>query len=253
MQDLSFEAQMGFITARILVQLPDGRSSIGTGFLFLVPSPDGSGTTKTMLISNRHVFVDPKAKITISFNRKKSDGTPDYGNTIDFIQDNFEDIYYSHPDQTVDLACVNVSQISHTDAYFQVIGVEFFKHEDFSGVHPGEKVFFVGYPENRYDIINNLPLIRTGTIASIPSIDFNGKGQIVLDAQVFQGSSGSPVFCAKDGNYFLAGVISETMIRHAQLQTMNTNLAQVGVSQILGLGIVVKQRHVKELLSLVQF
>lgn len=253
MLDMSFEAQIAFITARIFVQLPDGRSSIGTGFLFLLPSPSGSGATKTMLISNRHVFVDPKAKITISFNRKKADGSPDYGNTISFTEDNFEHLYYSHPEQEVDLACINASQLSHTDAYFQTIGPEFLAHQNYDGIHPGETVRFIGYPENRYDVQNNLPLIRTGTIASIPSVDFNGKGQIVLDAQVFQGSSGSPVFCAKDGNYFLLGVISETMIRHAQLQTVRTSTTQVGVTQILGLGIVVKQRHVKELLDLVQF
>lgn len=85
----------------------------------------------------------------------------------------------------------------------------------------------------------------------MPDVDFNGKGQIVIDAQIFQGSSGSPVFVHWDGEYSLLGVVSQTMIRHSQLQTLPANMPQVGVEQTLGLGIVIKQRHVQELIDYV--
>ena len=39
------------------------------------------------------------------------------------------------------------------------------------------------------------------------------------------------------------------MIRHSQLQTLPTNMLQVGVEQVLGLGIVIKQRHVQQLID----
>ena len=83
----------------------------------------------------------------------------------------------------------------------------------------------------------------------MPNIDFNGRGQIVIDAQIFPGSSGSPVFVAWDGRYSLLGVVSQTMIRHSQLQTLPVNMPLVGIEQMLGLGIVVKQRHVQELIN----
>mgnify|MGYP003291781313 CR=1 FL=1 len=56
----------------------------------------------------------------------------------------------------------------------------------------GNKIVVEG--SYRYDKKNNLPLVRTGTIASHPRKDFNGLPQFVIDAQVFPGSSGSPVF-----------------------------------------------------------
>ncbi len=246
----TLDKAIAFITARIFVQL-DGtqRSSIGTGFLYLAKLNDGSERTLTLLISNKHVFLDPHGTITISLNKKKADGTPDYGNTIDFVQKDFQEVYVPHPDAGIDLACINASQITHTDAFYKTLNDQFLNTPNYENINTGSSALFVGYPENRYDVVNNLPLIRKGSIASLPAVDFNGKGQIVIDAQVFQGSSGSPVFTANNGHYLLLGVVTETMIRHAQLQTLPANFPQVGVQQILGLGIIIKQRHVKELID----
>ena len=249
MSEISFEHEIAFIAARIAIEAPDGTSSIGSGFFYQAPLNDGTDRSITLLISNKHVFIDPKGKLSVSLNKKDSEGNPEYGNIKPFESSNFEKMYFAHPDSDVDLACVNVSGISHTDAFYKNLNSEFLKPIDYEKVVPSSEVIFVGYPENRYDMVNNLPLIRKGSIASMPSIDFNGKGQIVIDAQVFQGSSGSPVFVASGTNYVLLGVVSETMIRHSQLQTLPANLPQVGVQQILGLGIVVKQKHVQELID----
>jgi hypothetical protein len=104
---------------------------------------------------------------------------------------------------------------------------------------PGNEVWFVGYPENRFDTVNNLPILRRGYIASLPKIDFEGRKQFLIDAQVFPGSSGSPVFTALNGKMQLLGIVSETMIKHGQLQMLPTAQA-IGVQQIIGLGIVLK-------------
>ena len=57
-----------------------------------------------------------------------------------------------------------------------------------------ENVLFVGYPDNRYDAKNDLPLVRQGLIASHPKYDYNGDPVFIIDVQVFLGSSGSPVY-----------------------------------------------------------
>ena len=49
--------------------------------------------------------------------------------------------------------------------------------------------------------------------------------------------------------YSLLGVVSDTMLRESRLEILQTNMPPVGVKQILGLGIVVKQRHVQELIN----
>lgn len=245
-----FEQEISYLTARIEVAARGAASfSIGTGFFYRAALKDGSGRSLTLLISNRHVFIDSSLVLSIKLNRKDGEGKPVYGDVQSFTQDGFAHVYYPHPDPSIDLACINASQVTHTDAFFRYLHVDFLKEPDCEKVLPGSETLFVGYPANRYDQVNNLPLIRKGWISSMPSVDFNGKGQIVLDAQVFQGSSGSPVFTSVDGNYILLGVISETMIRHEKLQTLPVNLPQIGVQQILGLGLVIKQRHVKELID----
>lgn len=250
MAEPSFEHGISYITARIAVQVRGAKTgSIGTGFFYQASLDDGSDRSITLLISNKHVFLDSSAVLTITLNEKDAEGRPAYGKTKTFEKDDFSDIYYHHPDAEVDLACVNASGVSHNNAFYRNLNSVFLDPIDYSKLVPSQTVIFVGYPDNRYDVVHNLPLVRSGSIASLPSVDFNGKGQIVIDAQVFQGSSGSPVFAAYDGRYYLLGVITETMIRHSMLQTIPSNLASIGVQQILGLGIAIKQRHVKELID----
>ncbi len=124
MTQISFEHQIAYLTAKIDIQFPNAPPQNGTGFFYTAPLNDGTGRSITLLISNRHVFLDqdgrlnPLAKWTISLNRKKADNTPEFGNIIPFTQVGFGDRYFSHPDKDVDLACINVSNITHTDAFF---------------------------------------------------------------------------------------------------------------------------------------
>ncbi|WP_202909015.1 hypothetical protein, partial [Cognatilysobacter segetis] len=110
----SFEHDISYLTARIAVQRHgESVGSIGTGFFFQAALDDGTGRSITLLISNKHVFLDPTAILTISLNEKDTEGNPAFGNVKTFQQDNFKSIYYPHPDPDVDLACVNASGISH--------------------------------------------------------------------------------------------------------------------------------------------
>lgn len=66
---------------------------------------------------------------------------------------------------------------------------------------PLEHVTMVGYPNGLYDAENNYPIFRSGTTASHPAINFNGKNQALLDMACLPGSSGSPVFILNEGAY----------------------------------------------------
>ena len=250
MLDHTFEHIISFITARINVTRSDGSgTSIGTGFMHTTPLNDGTDRSIVLLISNKHVYADPTSTLQIIMNKKTDTGEPDYGNTQAFSQNNFSDIYYPHPDDDVDLACINATQFSQGNVFYKILDKKFLEPYEEKEVAPGIDVLFVGYPENRFDVVNNLPIVRKGSIASLPSIDFNGKPQMIIDAQVFQGSSGSPVFVASKNRYTLLGVVSETMIRHSELQTLPTNHIGLGVQQILGLGLVIKYEKVIELIE----
>ncbi|RKU11949.1 hypothetical protein C6502_06865 [Candidatus Poribacteria bacterium] len=245
----TLEHEIAYIAARINSEAPNGTSSVGTGFFYRAPLNDGMNRSITLLISNKHVFGNSKGRLIVSLNRRKEDNTPEFGNIVTFDQVGFEDGYFAHPNPEIDLACLNVSGIARVGAFYKYLNDTLLKPIDYDKVAPGSDVIFVGYPENRYDVINNLPLIRKGSIASMPNVDFNGKGQVVIDAQIFPGSSGSPVFVAWDNWYSLLGVVSQAMIRHSQLQTLPANMLPVGVKQMLGLGIVIKQKHIRELID----
>ncbi|MCY3549316.1 MAG: serine protease [Candidatus Poribacteria bacterium] len=248
MTNTFFEHHIFYVAARISVEIPNARS-IGTGFFYDALIQDGTNRSLRLLISNKHVFLNPRGRLTVSLNRQRDDGSPDLGNVIEFDQIGFEDHYFSHPDPQIDLACVNAYGTVQADAFYKFLNDDFLTPIDYGKVTPGNDVIFVGYPDNRYDVVNNLPLIRKGWIASMPDVDFNGKGQIVIDAQIFPGSSGSPVFVPWDGRYSLLGVVSQTMIRDSKLQVLQANTPQIGIKEILGLGIIIKQRHVQELID----
>lgn len=235
-----FDHQAGYTAVRVLIELPE-KTVTGTGFFYLahVALSDGINRSKLLMISNKHVLREGKCKMTLNLNRRGANGQPDYGVLRPFIFDGFADLYVGHPDKNVDLACVDVSHITHSDADIKHIGEEFLTPIDYEKVALGSDVLFVGYPNDYYDTVNNLPLVRKGTLASMPHIDFRGTGNVVIDAQVFGGSSGSPVFVAWDGKYRLLGVISAT----------KEGLTPSGFPAVLGLGIVIKQRHVKELID----
>lgn len=217
--------------------------------------PNDVKGSKLMLISNKHVLLGSddiskcNRKLMIHLNKKKDNGMPDLGNIHWFNIDNFEYRCYPHPNPDVDLACFDVTDILSENVYFKYLDKGHLNPIDYNAVAPGSEVIFVGYPEDRYDTVNNLPLIRTGSVASIPDVDFNGRGEVVIDAQVFPGQSGSPVFVRSGRLSALLGVVCQTMVKNSQLRALPTNMHRVGVEQILGLGIVIKQRHVIELVD----
>lgn len=59
----------------------------------------------------------------------------------------------------------------------------------------------MGYPDEFYDQANSLPIWKSGTVASEPDADFNGKPLFLVDSATFEGMSGSPVLAYAHGGY----------------------------------------------------
>lgn len=68
-------------------------------------------------------------------------------------------------------------------------------------IRPTTNVTLVGYPYGLYDEKNSLPIWKTGSVASEPKMDFNGKPLFLVDVSAFPGMSGSPVFAISYGMY----------------------------------------------------
>lgn len=240
-----FESSVFFATVRIASSGTRG-DSIGTGFL-LRASFDGSldGQGATLLISNKHVFADPSNAIRLQFHKRGngSDKTPMLGQIISaHIADlRRQAIYVEHPSPEVDLACLvaNAIEDPQSGIFALTIPYPMLATFDEPDLIAGKDVWFIGYPANRYDTTNNLPLMRHGYIATIPTTHFQGREQFVIDAQVFPGSSGSPVFTDINGKIRLIGVVTETMIDYQEVESIA--VASVpAVQRILGLGLILK-------------
>ena len=91
-----------------------------------------------------------------------------------------------------------------------------------------EEITFIGYPSGLYDEKNKPPLIRRGITATPIWNDYQGEKAFLIDASVFPGSSGSPVFIFNQGSYstgdgivigsrlYFVGVVSQTIVRNGK-------------------------------------
>lgn len=250
--DLSqkFENQIFFSVTRIVAKSEDNKSaSIGTGFILKVPT---SGERCIfLLVTNRHVIPKNFTQIDLVFHCNDGKGKPSLSKFQSVVFNNYKKICYFHPDEDVDLAALNLSGLtSNPQLYWRHLEPNLFLNPSVDEIKPGDAISFIGYPDNRFDVLHNLPLLRKGFIASHPHIDFNGKPEVVIDAQVFPGSSGSPVFVAVENQAKLLGVVSETMVKNNKLQTIPAITKKVKtVKEVLGLGIVIKSEALKALID----
>lgn len=61
-------------------------------------------------------------------------------------------------------------------------------------LRPTSAVTLIGYPYGCSDRVNALPIWKTGSVASEPHSDFDGKPLLIIDISAFPGMSGSPAF-----------------------------------------------------------
>jgi len=238
-----FQDQVFFTVVRIVIknEIGDG-ASIGTGFI--LRHELSREKCCYFLVTNKHVIPNSVSPIDLVFHTSVDNKEPDLTNFRQVTLADYNGGYSAHPNS--DIAVINLSKFSEEKGLFwRHINMELIPNFDDLELKAGNEVWFVGYPQNRFDTKHNLPLLRKGSISSHPRVDFNGKPEIVIDAQVFQGSSGSPVFSALGGSFKLIGIISETMIKNNQLQTVPTKDEQV-VQEVIGLGIVIKSSVLRD-------
>lgn len=263
----SIDEQLLFSTVRIESLDNSGNPvSMGTGFIILCKVKENGH--KAYLVSNKHV-LSTTTSFRISFVKKRTPyNEPDLGKVSTF-RFQYSDFYIElHPDKDVDIAVIDMSDFieKYQDCIFlRLLNYNMLATCDEDFLHVSQNVVFVGYPDNRYDIQTGLPLMRSATIASPPSLDFNGLKTFVIDGQVFPGSSGSPVminvareqwksakFSQDDvPGWLVLGIVALTMTRRNNLQIQDSELSKSAhIAEVLGLGIVFKSTAIKEVLDI---
>ncbi|MCP1760016.1 S1-C subfamily serine protease [Bradyrhizobium japonicum] len=183
-----------------------GQNSSGTGFLFAFFKHEGREVQA--VVTNKHVIAGAEKGVFRWTLKNSSDG-PDYGKFHDVVYEkDFEKGWLAHPDPTVDLAIFLLGNTFEALAAAGSAPYGVFADEAaiptgelFKDLLPLEDVLVVGYPDGISDIRNNIPVFRRGITATPVNIDFEGRKEFLIDAAIYPGSSGSPVFVYNQGSW----------------------------------------------------
>lgn len=112
--------------------------------------------------------------------------------------------WHLHP--TCDLAFFNLDELikKHPKNYFflSLTSQDIPTQSELNDLGALEDVVMVGYPDGRYDALNNYPIFRYGKTATHPAVDYNGQKIGMIDVPCLPGSSGSPVAIINEGFYY---------------------------------------------------
>lgn len=255
-----------FSTVRINTTDALGEEWVGTGFIFGYPVSEK--TSIPFLVTNRHVIENQMSK-ELHFITEK-DGNPDLNNTITLPVKGLESHWHFHPDSKVDVAIMPFGRIIQhaknegTSIFYKMVSGRIIPTEaDCEEFDAVEEILFIGYPSGLYDQKNNTPIIRRGSTATHPNLDYDGEPTYLIDATVFGGSSGSPVFIVdnnlhwrkvdrkpQDSRILFVGIIAKNKVlpNQGELVTIETETkTQVPViSENFHLGIVFKSHTIME-------
>ena len=256
--------QLLFSTLRI-----ETLSSVGTGFIVQHPLKDGQGL---FLITNKHVIESTKeGRLTLTRLRMEGESAvPDLGQSepVQLTGDGWK--WTGHPSVDVDITAMPLVPLLEA---LGKMGKKVFVKSVPTNIIPDQKaleeldaveeILFIGYPNNVYDRVNNLPICRKGITATHSCVDYENKPIFLVDASVFPGSSGSPVFIYNVGGWtgrhgmtvssriLFLGVLSAVLYRQGdgslEFRDIPTAIKPVVHTQeMIDLGIVFKARTVVE-------
>lgn len=258
-----------FSTVRIKNYMKNGEESTGTGFFY-------DYKDAPFLVTNKHVLENAE-KIEFMTVTRDENANVDYHSMAVFSldEDYLQNKSFGHPSADVDIQAIYMNNVpfkrerpNRKPLVFSIsddIVPDKTKLEELFAI---EDVVFVGYPNSMWDEVNHLPIVRTGTTASLLTMDFNGQPKFLIDASVFPGSSGSPVFILNEtfygnrqGNLVMGsrvlflGVISSVYLRNdmADIEIIpvpTTNKPVARVKQMIDLGVVEKAITVVETVKL---
>lgn len=267
MQPKTLAEQLFFTTVRIDTVAANGSDGSGTGFFFSHRIGD---SFYPFVVTNKHV-VRGMREGALSFLQRTGE-LPTLGNGYRLRIDDWDQAWFGHPDPNVDIAIcpfapieAHIKQHANLDLFYRFVSNDMIPNpQQTAELDAVELVTFVGYPNGVWDSKNLLPVARRGTTASPIEIDFEKTPRFLIDASVFGGSSGSPVFILNQGSwsnkdggvsigsrFYFVGVIAAVFFRTQMNQIVAvpipTQMQPMAKQQeMIDLGIVFKARTVVE-------
>ena len=169
---------------------------LGSGTSFVVSHTFPDHGEELFVVTNKHVVAG--AWTGYFFFTPSIEGKPQIGEPVAIRFDGFASQFHGHPNDEVDICILPLSwqiDLLPFEPFLTPICTEEFPTPEYiDGLDAVLPVIFVGYPNGLFDQKNYTPIVRTGMTATPIQLDFDGKRTFLIDASVFPGSSGSPVF-----------------------------------------------------------
>lgn len=243
--------QLLYTTFPIEADLGNGSKRMGTSFAYNFTV--GDGKFAPFIITNRHVIAGAK-RIDIKFANADGNGVPQCGLGYTIY---FEPSAVRYPtDANIDLAgiplvpALNRFKKENWNVFYRSISSDLLpSDQDLSSLSAIEEVTFIGYPSGIMDQRNRLPIVRRGITATPAWNDYDGKPEFLIDAGVYPGSSGSPVFIYNHGTYVTGNAVTigdRLMFMGIVSQTKLKQASGEAPAAYLGLGTVIKGSEIKK-------
>lgn len=222
-QPTSIQEQLLFTTVRIDTQDKEGKSWSGTGFIVSYKKDD---MEIPFLVTNKHVIKDMVSGKLEFWH--KNDGKLDFSQRVEMPLHNFESLWHPHPNSDVDIAVMPIGFLLSTakaenrEIFYKSVPNDMIASEtQIQELDAIEEITTMGFPKSLRDEHNLMPIVRKGITSTHPALNFDNLPMFLIDAPIFEGASGSPVFIINIGMW--------------QNKTGGTN---VGGNRILLLGVV---------------
>ncbi len=192
-----------FSTVRIQTRGINNKKGFATGFLFKARDDNKE---RRFIITNKHVFEGyTSAVLSFHISKDKDNQSAPTGLKFDFELSDLTQIIY-HTDSELDLCAIPFDSIEQEawthgkDLFAPFIDSDILPSTDTLHLMPlTQEVYMYGYPIGLWDMFNQLPIVRRGSLASHPAPNYCGKPSGAVDIAAFPGSSGSPIFILSDG------------------------------------------------------
>ncbi len=246
--------QLMYTTVPIYVKNIDGSQSTGTGFIYSII--ESENITIPFLITNYHVLKNAD-KGFLELHLAEKDKPTDRSIRIQFDRD-----IVNNKLGELDLVALPIAATlndlfsKNTIPFYRTVSADMIPNdEQMNELAAIEDITFIGYPNGLYDEVNKMSIVRQGITATPIWNNFKGEEVFLVDAGVFPGSSGSPVFIYNRGTYptkdgiavgnrlLFVGVMTQTMLKKG-----NGN-----DGSYLNLGVVINSRALnREILKFVE-
>ncbi len=243
-----------FTTAPIWVDKGKGKTSSGTGFFYSIPLSGEPSRHAIFLVTNFHIVSGGQRAVFEMARYDEKLGQPNGSIKIEISQQ-FLTAFCNEKD---DLAAIPIAPFLNqleeqkVPVFFKSIEAEIIPSEEawesFSAI---EEITFIGYPSGLYDAENYSPIVRRGITATPIWNNFQGRTTFLIDAGVFPGSSGSPVFVFNQGPYALGKdiVVGKRLYFVGAITGAFSGKSDIQDKFFLGLGAVVKAIQIRKFLD----